>query len=352
MSTASTLKQSYWKGRHVFVTGATGLLGPWLIKDLIDQQAQVFALVRDRIPDSRFFESDIAAHVNIIYGDLDDLSLLQRILNESEIEAVFHLGAQAIVGIANRSPLSTFKSNIEGTWNLLEACRLSPWVKKIVVASSDKAYGPQEVLPYTEQTPLQGKYPYDVSKSCTDLIAQSYFHTYGVPVCVTRCGNFFGGGDLHFNRIIPGTIKAVLENQSPIIRSNGLFIRDYIYVKDVADAYLTLAQKMDDSTIIGECFNFSTDKPYNVIEIVEEILKLMNAHHCAPIIQNNTSHEIPAQHLSSSKAEKLLSWKAKYGVKRGLQETIEWYKDFFALQEKNFEASMYKPFHTAQIKEL
>lgn len=345
-------KQSYWKGRRVFVTGATGLLGPWLIKELINQQADVFALVRDRIPDSRFFMPDIAARVNIVYGDLSDINLLQRVLNECDIEAVFHLGAQAIVGIANRSPLSTFKSNIEGTWNLLESCRLSPWVKKIVVASSDKAYGPQEVLPYTEETPLQGKYPYDVSKSCTDLIAQSYFHTYQVPVCVTRCGNFFGGGDLHFNRIIPGTIKAVLENRSPIIRSNGLFIRDYIYVKDVADAYLMLAEKMDDSSIVGQSFNFSTDKPYNVIEIVEEILQLMNAQNCPPIIQNNTSHEIPAQHLNSSKAEKLLGWKAKYGVKKGLEETIEWYKIFFEAQDKIFSAQLHTAFHATSVKEL
>lgn len=329
MTLAPAHKHLYWKNRHVFVTGATGLLGPWLIKELVDQGAHVFALVRDRIPDSRFFIPEIANNVNIVYGDLSDLSLLLRVLNEYDIETVFHLGAQAIVGTANRSPLSTFKSNIEGTWNLLESCRLSPWVKKIIVASSDKAYGPQEKLPYTEDTPLQGKYPYDVSKSCTDLIAQSYFHTYQLPVCVTRCGNFFGGGDLHFNRIIPGTIKTILENKSPIIRSNGLLIRDYIYVKDVADAYITLAEKMDDTSLIGECFNFSTDKPYNVIEIVEEILDLMQAHHLKPIVQNNSTHEIPAQHLSSNKAEKLLNWKAQYGVKRGLQETIAWYKNFF-----------------------
>jgi len=346
-----THQQPYWKRRNVFVTGATGLLGPWLIKELLDQQANVFALVRDRIPDSRFFTLDIASQVNIVYGDLSDIFLLQRVLNEYDIEAVFHLGAQAIVGIANRSPLSTFQSNIEGTWNLLESCRLSPWVKKIVVASSDKAYGPQEILPYTEDTPLQGKFPYDVSKSCADLIAQSYFHTYQVPVCVTRCGNFFGGGDLHFNRIIPGTIKAILNGQAPEIRSNGLFIRDYIYVKDVADAYLTLAEKMDDSSIIGQSFNFSTDKPYNVIEIVQEILELMNAHYLVPIIKNNTSHEIPAQHLNSSKAEKLLGWKAKYGVKRGLSETIEWYRKFLSLQQPDLTSMPAATFHSA-MKEL
>jgi CDP-glucose 4,6-dehydratase len=330
MTVATSLKPGFWKNRSVFVTGATGLLGPWLIAELINQEAQVFALVRDVIPNSLFFLPDIAGKVNIIYGDLDNFNLLQRVLNEYAIESVFHLGAQAIVGVANRSPISTFKSNIEGTWNLLESCRLSPWVRRVVVASSDKAYGAQENLPYTEESPLQGRYPYDASKSCADLIAQSYFHTYKLPVCVTRCGNFFGGGDLHYNRIIPGTIQAVLQQQAPIIRSNGKFIRDYIYVKDVVDAYLTLAEKMDDASVVGECFNFSTDKPFAVVEIVDEILDLMQASHLVPIVQNNTSNEIPAQHLSSSKAEKMLGWKARYGVKNGLIETIAWYRNFFA----------------------
>lgn len=348
----SKQSQPYWKDRNVFVTGATGLLGPWLIKELLAQQARVFALVRDRIPDSCFFAQNLADHVNVVYGDLNDLPLLQRVLNEFDIEAIFHLGAQAIVGIANRSPISTFTSNIAGTWNLLEACRLSPWVKKIVVASSDKAYGPQEILPYTEQTPLQGKFPYDVSKSCADLIAQSYFHTYGVPVSITRCGNFFGGGDLHFNRIIPGTIKALLNGQAPEIRSNGLFIRDYIYVKDVADAYLTLAEKMDDPSLIGQSFNFSTDKPYNVIEIVKEILQLMNMQHIEPIIRNNASHEIPAQHLNSSKAEALLGWKAKYGVARGLKETIDWYTHFLAPSSNTIAPALHAPNHLSNLKSL
>lgn len=322
----------YWQNKNVFVTGPTGLLGSYLVKELLNQKANIFVLVRDYIPNSLFFLDNLDKKVNIIWGDLLDLGLLQRVLNEFDINTVFHLGAQAIVGTANRSPISTFKSNIEGTWNLLEACRLSSWVKKIIVASSDKAYGEQKNLPYTEESSLQGKHPYDVSKSCTDLIAQSYFHTYKLPVCVTRCGNFFGGGDLHFNRIIPGTIKYILDNKNPVIRSNGLFIRDYIYVKDVVDAYLTLAQNMDNPEIIGQSFNFSTDQPFNVIQMVDLILDLMGNKFLKPIILNQASNEIPEQHLSSAKAYKILNWRAKYGVNNGIKETIEWYRKFLQLE--------------------
>lgn len=324
-------RADFWNQRTVFVTGATGLLGPWLINELIAHNARVIALVREQIPDSLFFTQELNKKVTVVQGDLLDAQLLDRILNEMNIDTIFHLGAQAIVGYANRSPISTFRSNIEGTWNLLESCRMSPWVKRIIVASSDKAYGSHETLPYTEEAPLQGRFPYDVSKSCADLIAQSYFHTFKLPVCVTRCGNFFGGGDQHFNRIIPGTIKSVLMNQRPTIRSNGLFIRDYIYVKDVVDAYLTLAEQMEEQQLAGQCFNFSTDEPFTVIEIVEHILQLMDMIHVVPLIQNNATNEIPAQHLSSDKAQKLLGWKAKYGVSKGLVETIEWYRAYFGV---------------------
>jgi len=329
-----------WRNRTVLVTGSTGLLGPWLIQELLTQHANVIALVRDRVPDSLFFTSNLDQHVTVVFGDLLDYNLLLRILNEFNIDSVFHLGAQAIVGYANRSPLSTFSSNIQGTWNLLEACRHSPWVKRIVVASSDKAYGSNDILPYTEHTPLQGRFPYDVSKSCADLIAQSYFHTFNLPVCVTRCGNFFGGGDLHFNRIIPGTIKAVLEGQHPVIRSNGMFIRDYIYVKDVVDAYITLAQQMDNPAIVGQCFNFSTDHPFTVIEIVNHILRLMHAQHLSPIIQNQATNEIPAQHLSSAKAHELLHWHHRFGVENGLRETIAWYTNFFSTKDVSHEKAI------------
>jgi CDP-glucose 4,6-dehydratase len=333
---------SFWHNRHVLVTGATGLLGPWLIKELIAQQAHVVALVRDTVPDSLFFTEQLHRQVTVVSGDLLDYDTIERTLNECDIETVFHLGAQAIIGYANRSPISTFRSNIEGTWNLLEACRLSPWVKRVVVASSDKAYGAHETLPYTEEAPLQGRFPYDVSKSCTDLIAQSYFHSFKTPICVTRCGNFFGGGDLHFNRIIPGTIQSVLMGQAPEIRSNGLLIRDYIYVKDVVNAYLTLAEHMDNQEIIGQCFNFSTDQPFNVIEIVNLILELMHAQHIAPVIKNMANNEIPAQHLSSAKAARLLGWKAAYGVRKGLEETIAWYHEHLNGHQQNAQRSPQK----------
>lgn len=337
----------YWKDKNVFITGVTGLLGPWLVKELLRQEANVFVLIRDFVAESTFFVEGLDKKTNVIIGDLLDFNLLQRVLNEFDINTVFHLGAQAIVGIANRSPISTFRSNIEGTWNLLEACRLSPWTKKIVVASSDKAYGAQEKLPYKEDAPMQGRHPYDVSKSCADLLAQSYFHTYKLPVCVTRCGNFFGGGDLHFNRIVPGTIKTVLQGMCPIIRSNGLFIRDYIYVKDVVGAYLTLAEKMDDSSVVGQCFNFSTDQPFNVIQMVELILDVMGCSDLRPIIQNQVCNEIPEQHLCSVKAHDVLGWRAKYGVRAGLIQTVEWYKNF--LSDKKIMASNEKNFHHSGV---
>ena len=321
------LEPLFWKQKRVFVTGAAGLLGPTLVEKLLAQGAEVFILLRDFVPNSLLFLQGLDKKVTIAWGDLCDAELLQRLLNEWDIQVVFHLGAQPIVGFANRSPISTFKSNIEGTWNLLEACRLSPWVKRIVVASSDKAYGAQKKLPYTEETPLEGRHPYDVSKSCADLLAQSYFHTYKLPVCVTRCGNFFGAGDLHFNRIIPGTIQAVLEGKQPVIRSNGLFVRDYIYVKDVVDAYLTLAEKMEAPEIMGQTFNFSTDEPFTVLEIVAKMLEVMGSD-LEPIIENRATNEIPAQHLLSTKAQALLGWKAQYGVKKGLEETVIWYKNF------------------------
>lgn len=333
-------RELFWNNRTVFVTGGTGLLGPWLIQDLLQCNARVVVLIRDTVPDSLFFTHALDKRTIVVSGDLLQPELLARILNEFDVDTVFHLGAQAIVGYANRSPISTFRSNIEGTWNLLEACRNSPWVKRIVVASSDKAYGSHEQLPYYEDAPLQGRYPYDVSKSCADLIAQSYFHTFKLPVCITRCGNFFGGGDLHFNRIIPGTIRSILNNENPVIRSDGKFVRDYIYVKDVVDAYLTLAEQMIEKNLSGQSFNFSTDEPYTVIQIVTAVLELMQKNNLQPVVQNNTSNEIPAQHLSSHKARSLLNWKPSYGVKKGLEETILWYQNYFGInREKNLNRS-------------
>ncbi|MGI0483668.1 NAD-dependent epimerase/dehydratase family protein, partial [Geminocystis sp. CENA526] len=251
---------NFWQDRSTLITGATGLVGGWLVKYLIKAGADVVCLVRDWIPQSLLIQSGDLATVKIVRGNITDQLLIERILGEYEIDTVIHLAAQTIVGIANRNPLSTFESNIAGTWRLLEACRLSPKVKQIVVASSDKAYGDQLILPYNEDTPLQGKHPYDVSKSCADLITQTYAHTYNLPVVIARCGNFYGGGDLNWNRIIPGTIRSILKGENPIIRSNGQYIRDYLYVEDGANAYMLLAQKLaENPQLKGEAFNFSLE---------------------------------------------------------------------------------------------
>lgn len=320
-----------WNNKNIFITGATGLLGSWLAKYLVDNGANVTALIRDTIPHSLLHSplpefSRIKDNLSVVHGDLSDYQLLNRSLNEYEIEIVFHLGAQTIVPTANRNPLSTFESNIRGTYNLLEACRHNPLIQAIVVASSDKAYGAQPSLPYTEDMPLKGTHPYDVSKSCVDLLAQSYYTTYNLPVCITRCGNFYGPGDLNLNRIIPTTIHSILKNRSPIIRSDGKSIRDYFYVKDAALAYIHLVEKMYQfPRIHGEAFNFSNENQITVIDIVNEIISLMNSS-VTPIIKNTATNEIIHQHLSAKKAHEMLSWFPHYTLHEGLLETINWYK--------------------------
>lgn len=317
---------SFWIDRPVLVTGATGLVGSWLVKSLLSVNANIICLVRDWIPQSELVQSNILETVNVVRGDVRDQALLERILGEFEVDTVIHLAAQTIVTIANRNPVSTFESNIAGTWRLLEACRLSPAVKQIVIASSDKAYGDQIILPYDEKTPLQGQHPYDVSKSCADLLSQSYAKTFNLPVAITRCGNFYGGGDLNWNRIIPGTIRSVIRNQKPIIRSDGNFIRDYFYVEDGAAAYMTLAEKMyENPEIQGEAFNFSNELQISVIELVEKILTLMGSS-LRPIILNEATDEIRNQYLSAEKARTILNWKPLFTFDEGLQRTIQWYR--------------------------
>ncbi len=318
---------SYWKGKNAFVTGADGFIGSWVAKTLVDQGANVTALVRDMKKQNNLDVMGIKGNLNVVQGDLVDYSVLERIANEFETEAVFHIAAQAIVGVANRSPLSTFESNIKGTWNILEAARNSKTVKKVIVASSDKAYGVQEKLPYTEESPLLGRYPYDASKACADILAQSYFTTYSLPVCITRNANTYGGGDMNFNRIIPGTIQSVLKNEIPIIRSDGTPERDYIYVKDIADAYLLLAEKMDKKGIPGEAFNFGTETPVKVIDLFNKIIELSGAKGVKPKVLGEAKNEIDRQWLSSKKAGNLLGWKPKYSLENGLKETIEWYRN-------------------------
>lgn len=320
----------FWQDRNVFVTGASGLLGSWLTKTLVERGANVTCLLRDWVPRSLLITSGAIERANVVRGELEDYPTILRAINEYEIETVFHLGAQTIVGTASRSVLSTFESNIKGTWNVLEACRVcSKLVKRIVIASSDKAYGAHEKLPYTEAIPLQGRFPYDVSKSCADLIAMCYFHTYGLPVAITRCGNLYGGGDLNFNRLVPGTIKSALLGQPPIIRSDGKFIRDYFYVEDAVEAYLFLAEQLDRPELHGEAFNFGTETPLSVLEVVELILRLMGRSELKPVILNQATHEIREQYLDCSKARRQLMWRAKYTLEEGLEKTMDWYRSYF-----------------------
>ena len=325
-----TVAENFWQDRNVFVTGATGLLGSWLTETLTDRGANVVALVRDSVPRSRLVTTGVLNRVNVVHGGLEDYAVVERALGEYEVDTVFHVAAQTIVGIANANPFSTFETNIRGTWHVLEAARRSPNVKAVVVASSDKAYGDQIKLPYDEKTPLEGRHPYDVSKSCADLLAIAYAKTYGLNVCVTRCGNFYGGGDLNFNRIVPQTIRSVLRGERPVIRSDGKPIRDYFYIKDAVEAYLLLAEKMRALKIAGEAFNFSNEIQVTVLELVKLILKLMGDNDLKPSVLNQASNEIRHQYLSAKKARRVLGWRPHYTLQQGLGETIAWYQDCFA----------------------
>ncbi len=318
----------YWLDRPTFVTGGTGLLGSWLVQRLVEAGADVVCLVRDWVPQSELVQSRLIERVKVARGDIRDGKLLERILAEYEVDTVLHLAAQTIVTIANRSPVSTFETNIGGTWNLLEACRRSPLVRSIVIASSDKAYGDQLQLPYDESTPLQGQHPYDVSKSAADLLAAAYGVSYDLPVTITRCGNFFGGGDLNWNRIVPGTIRSVLRKQRPVIRSDGSMVRDYFYVEDGAAAYMLLAQRTAEmSNMHGQAFNFSYGRPMTVLEIARCILAQMGSD-LELEIRNEASNEIEKQYLNSDKSRKMLGWSPLFSMEQGLAKTIEWYRRF------------------------
>ena len=318
-----------WSNRRVLVTGATGLVGAWLVKDLLARGAAVVALVRDQDPQSELFRSGDIQRVSVVSGALEDFFALERAVSEHETDTVFHLAAQPIVGVAHRFPLQSFESNVRGTYHVLEACRIhSALVRRVVVASSDKAYGASKQLPYTEDMPLAGSHPYEVSKSCADLIAQSYHHTFGMPVGIARCGNIFGGGDLNWSRIVPGTVRSFLNGERPVLRSDGGSIRDYIYVKDVVRAYMCLAEALDDTAIHGEAFNFSPESRITVLELVRSIQHEMKCDHLAPDVQNTARGEIASQYLSSEKAKRVLDWQPKYSLEQGLGETIEWYREY------------------------
>jgi CDP-glucose 4,6-dehydratase len=318
---------NYWKNKTVFVTGATGLMGGWLVKALLREGAEVVALVRDQVPGSMLVREGILDEIAIVAGELESLPTLQRAIAEYEPHTVFHLAAQPLVQVAKRDPVGTLRANVMGTWNVLEACRLTD-KSNVVVASSDKAYGASETLPYLETHPLQGRYPYDVSKSCADLVTQMYAATYGLRTAIARCGNLFGGGDLNYSRTIPGLIKATLANEPFVIRSDGKFVRDFLYVKDAAESYLVLGERLaEDETISGEAFNFSLGERLTVLDIVEMTLALMGRTNLEPVIQNIASSEIREQYLDASKARQRLGWAPVYSMREALVETIAWYRD-------------------------
>lgn len=315
-----------WEQRPVLVTGASGLLGGWLVESLLARGAAVVCLVRDLVPQSRLFAERISDRVVVVSGDVCDQAAMERILGEHEIRTVMHLAAQTIVGIANRNPVSTFQSNILGTCSVLEACRRSPRVSEIVVASSDKAYGEQRVLPYTEDTPLQGRHPYDASKSAADLVAQSYAATWELPVVITRCGNFYGGGDLNWNRLVPGVMRDALLGRRPVIRSDGTFVRDYLYAQDGAEAYLCAAEALSERPqLLGRAFNFSLEQPLSVLEMVDKIKDALGVAF-EPEVRGGATGEIPAQYLDSSRARAELDWKPGVGLEEGLRRTADWYR--------------------------
>ena len=318
-----------WSERRVLVTGATGIVGSWLVRRLLSEGAGVVALVYDWDPQSELIRSGDIHRTQVVSGGLEDLSAVERAVNLHEPDTVVHLGAQTLVGTANRNPLPTFEANIRGTYHLLEVCRMHrELVRSVVVASSDKAYGESSVLPYDESMPLAGTHPYDVSKSCADLLAGAYAVTYGLPVTVARCGNIYGGGDLNWSRIVPGTIRSLLRGERPVLRSDGTFTRDYIYVQDAVDAYLRLAERADEEGVRGEAFNFSPGAPLSVLDITSVIQRLMGREDLEPVILNQARAEIRDQYLDSEKAVTRLGWTSGYTLDEGLRATIEWYAHF------------------------
>jgi CDP-glucose 4,6-dehydratase len=323
-------QDSFWRGRPVLVTGCNGFVGSWLSAALIERGARVIGLFRTNNPDSELVRSGLIHQITAVYGELADYALLEQTLAEYEIDTVFHLAGQTIVGVAYRSPLSTFETNVRGTWLLLEAIRHSSSVRSVVVASSEKAYGEPVELPYQETHPLQAHFPYAVSKSCADLIAQSYALTYKLPIAITRCSNLYGGGDLNWDRLLPGTIRSVLAGERPIIRSDGSFKRDYLYVADAVEAYLTIAEQAAEPNVCGRPFNFGIGAPATALEVVKTVIAVSDNPALEPIILDTVTHEIQDEYLSTQRAQEILGWQPRHSLERGVMETMAWYRDYLA----------------------
>ena len=317
---------AYWSNKRVLITGASGMVGSWLTRWLAESGAYTVAFIADTDPQSELIRSGTINKINVANGRLEIYDDIERAINNHEVDSIFHLGAQPIVGAADRAPRHTFESNIQGTWNLLDACRiLSPLVKRIVVASSDKAYGMQPVLPYTEDMSMNGDHPYEVSKSCTDLISTTYARSYGIPVTIARCGNIYGGGDLNWNRIVPGTFWSLLRGEQPILRSDGTFIRDFLHVDDIVSAYLSLGEHTDNPEFAGQAFNFSDESPLSVMQIYNAICTAAGKAGTTPKILNTVIGEIKDQYLDSTKAHDVLGWHASVSLADGLKQTFDWY---------------------------
>ena len=321
-----------WKNRNVLVTGGNGFIGSHLVNKLVEKEANVIVLVRDLMNNAIYNYFNIESKIIQVQGDLSNYSIIERVLNEYSINSCFHLAAQALVQIANRSPLSTFESNIKGTWNLLEACRNSKTIERIIIASSDKAYGIQRKLPYTEESPLLGTFPYDVSKAAADMLSTSYFVTYGLPIAITRNANTYGGGELNFSRIIPHAIRSILLGEEVIIRSDGSPERDYMYIKDAVNGYIILSENIDREDVKGNVFNFGTGEPISVFNLLNKISYLSGKPDIKPKILGKAKNEIDRQYLAINKAKKRLNWKPQYTIEEGLKETILWYKNYFSAQ--------------------
>lgn len=319
------MKKNFWKSKNVLVTGFEGFVGSNLTKQLLSRDAHVVGLDIKIHRKGTILDKTDYNNMVVVKGSVCNYGLVKKLIDRYKVEVVFHLAAESLVGDCQKDPARALSTNIRGTWSVLEACRHSSSITSIAVASSDKAYGNQDVLPYRENMPLQGKHPYDVSKSCADLIAYTYYHTYGVPVAITRCGNIFGPGDFNFSRLVPDTIRCVLTGKMLLIRSDGMFTRDYIYVDDVINGYMILAEKLKKFKLAGEAFNFSNQSPIVAKELVDRIFKLACKKPNYRIL-NIAKYEIKQQYLSSRKARKILSWKPRVNLETGLLRTIEWYK--------------------------